>query len=126
MKKCERDELILSALISNPTTRAAATACNMSETQIYERLRDPKFRARYDSARLELLQDTTATLQKSLCGAVEEMRFISMDRETPAQTRLNACTALIRSSIRLTEQTEVLQRLAKLENTINHSGKDKQ
>ena len=39
-----KDELIIAALIGNPTVRAAAAACGVSETQIYARLRNATFK----------------------------------------------------------------------------------
>ena len=67
MKKEEKDEAILAALLSNQTTKAAAAACGIGETQIYARLRDPAFKKRYDTARLEMLDEATARLQSCLC-----------------------------------------------------------
>ena len=65
MKNCgeRKDELIIAALLSNPTVRAAAAVCGISETQIYSRLRKPAFKEKYDQARLELLQQSTGYLE---------------------------------------------------------------
>ena len=115
MKKEEKDEAILAALLSNQTTKAAAAACGIGETQIYARLRDPAFKKRYDTARLEMLDETTATLQKHLLDAAEEMDAIMHSTDTPPQVRLNACEAIIRSSLKLTDQVEILRRIEKLE-----------
>lgn len=115
MKKEEKDELILAALLSNPTTKGAAAACGIGETQIYARLRDPAFKKRYDSARLDILDEATAALQKQLLDATEEMAAIMHDPGTSAQVRLNACEAIIRSSLKLTDQVDILRRIEKLE-----------
>ena len=39
-----KDELILAALLINPTVRAASQACGVSESQIYARLRNDAFK----------------------------------------------------------------------------------
>lgn len=119
MTKDEKDERILAALISNPSTRAAAQACHVSETHIYERLRDRDFKARYDKARLSLLDETTAALQKHLRAAVEGMANIAEDQTAPAQVRLNACEGIIRCSLKMTEQVEILKRIEQLETATN-------
>ena len=119
MRKQEKDEKILAALLANPTTKAAAAACKVSETQIYERLRNPEFKARYDKARCEMLEASAAALQKHIGAAIEGMAAIATDQETPAQTRLNACEAVIRSSLKLTDQVEILKRIEKLEENMN-------
>ena len=105
-------------MLTNSTVRAAATACEISETQIYARLRNPDFKARYDKARRELLERNTAALQAHLGAAIETMGEICADAEVSAQTRLNAATAIINSSLKLTEQTDILTRLTALEETL--------
>lgn len=95
--------------------RAAAEACGTSESQIYARLRIPEFKARYDEARRELLERNTAALQAHLGAAIETMGQICTDAETAPQVRLNAADAIIRNSLKLTEQADILARLAALE-----------
>lgn len=103
------------ALIANPTIRAASDACGISETQIYARLRIPGFKARYDKARRELLERNTAALQAHLGAAIETMGQICGDTDTAPQVRLNAADAVIRNSLKLTEQNDVLRRRDELE-----------
>lgn len=105
-------------MLANPTIRAASAACGVSETQIYRRLRDLGFKERYDSARRELLDRATAVLQGRLAGAIEVMGEICQDTETAPQVRLNAADAIIRNSLKLTEISDVLQRLDALEEQI--------
>lgn len=118
MKKT-KDEIILSALLANPTVRAASAACGISETQIYVRLRNPDFKAKYDTARRELLERNTAALQSHLAEAIEVMGEICRDTDAAPQTRLNAADAIIRNSLKLTEQTDILTRLEVLEKSLN-------
>jgi len=90
----------------------------VSETQIYARLRTPEFKARYDKARHELLERNTAALQAHLGAAIETMGQICTDQETAPQVRLNAADAIIRNSLKLTEQNDILARLDELEKQI--------
>lgn len=113
--KKSKDEKIIAALIANPTIRAASAACGVSETQIYARLRNSEFKSQYDEARRELLERNTAVLQGHLAGAIEVMGKICQDADTAPQTRLNAADAIIRNSLKLTEQTDILNRLQELE-----------
>lgn len=98
--------------------RAASAACGVSESQIYARLRKPEFKAKYDEARRELLERNTAALQAHLGAAIETMGEICGDEEASPQVRLNAADAIIRNSLKLTEQTDILARLAELEKAI--------
>lgn len=89
----------------------------MSESQVYSRLRNPDFKARYDKARQELLDGNVRALQGHLGTAIEVMGQICTDSETPPQTRLNAADAIIRNSLKLTETVDILRRLSELEAT---------
>ena len=93
-------------------------ACGVSETQIYARWRNPEFRSRYDEARRELLERNTAALQGHLAGAIETMGQICSNTEVSPQTRLNAADAIIRNSLKLTEQNDILVRISELEKQI--------
>ncbi|MDE7245108.1 MAG: hypothetical protein K2O18_14205 [Oscillospiraceae bacterium] len=114
-----KDEKIIAALLSSPTIRAASAACGISESQIYTRLRNPEFKRKYDKARGELLDRNTAALQSQIGAAIETMGQICNDTETAAQVRLNAADAIIRNSLKLTEQNDILTRLEALEETVN-------
>mgnify|MGYP003453592544 CR=1 FL=1 len=111
----KNDEIILAALLSAPTVRAASEACGVSESQIYARLRNDAFKKKYDQARKELLEQNTAALQGHLGVAIETLAEIVQDGKASQQTRLNAAEAIIRNSLKLTEQTDIIARLDALE-----------
>ena len=79
----KNDEIILAALLSTPTVRAASQACGVSESVIYSRLKEPDFRERYDKERREMLTQSAAALQTHLGDAIEAMGEIVNDKETP-------------------------------------------
>lgn len=110
-----KDELLLSSLLSNRTIREAARSCGLSETQVYARLNDAEFKARYDAARHGVLDQSAAALQIMLQDAVNTLHGIVLDADAPPQTRLNAADAIIRNSLKLTEQNEIMRRLDALE-----------
>lgn len=113
-----RDELILSALLSNSTVRAAAAACGVSESQIYARLRTAAFKERYRKARLELLEQSTAYIQGITSEAIEKMRQVMRDPDAAPQVQLNAAEAVLRNSLKLTEQADILAQLAELRKAV--------
>ena len=111
----KNDEIILAALLSTPTVRAASQACGVSESQIYARLRNDAFKKKYDQARKELFEQNTAALQGNLGVAIDTLAEIVQDSKASQQTRLNAAEAIIRNSLKLTEQTDIIARLDALE-----------
>lgn len=113
-----KDEQILAALLTNPTVRAASKACGVSETQIYARLRNPEFREKYDNARRELLEQSTAYIQGIVSEAIDKMREVMNDPDAAPQVQLNAAECITRNSLKLTEQTDILRQLAELKKAV--------
>ena len=113
-----KDELIITALLSNPTVRAAAAACGMGETQIYARLRNPAFKELYDRARLETLQQSTAYLQGIVGEAIRKMYDIMTDPDNAPTVQLQAAQAITRTQQAMTEQTDILTQLAELKRAV--------
>lgn len=118
MAAARKDELIIAALISNPTVRAAATACGVSETQIYARLRQPAFKQKYDAARRDLLAQSTAYTQGMVSDAIRKMYEVMTDQTASQQVQLNAAEAIVRNSLKLTEQADILAQIAELQKAV--------
>ena len=114
----QKNELILSALLANPTIRAASQACGVSETQIRARLKQPAFKERYDRARREMLEQCAAYIQGIVAEAIQKMRDIMNDPDASHQVQLNAADCIVRSSLKMTEQTDVLRELAELKKAV--------
>lgn len=118
-KSAERkDEFVISALISNPTVKAASAACGISQTQIYARLRQPAFKKKYDAARREILEQSTAYIQGIVSEAIQKMRDVMNDPNASQQVQLNAAEAITRNSLKLTEQNDILAQLAELKEAV--------
>lgn len=113
-----KDEIIIAALISHPTIKAAAAACGMSETQVRARLRMPEFKSKYDEARRVILAQTAAYIQGIVSEAIQKMRSIMNDPDCSQQVQLNAAEAITRNSLKLTEQADVLNQLAELRKAV--------
>lgn len=116
--KKRNDETLIAALISNPTIKAAATACGVSERYIYGRLHDPAFKAKYDNARREVLEQSTAFIQGIVSEAIQKMRDVMNDPDATPQVQLNAAEAITRNSLKLTEQNDILTQLAELKKAV--------
>ena len=113
-----KDELIIAALLSNPTVRAASAACGVSETQIYARLRTAAFKEKYDAARREILEQNTAYIQGMVSEAIQKMRDVMNDPDASQQVQLNAAEAITRNSLKLPEQADILAQLAELKKAV--------
>ena len=118
MKNQNKDEIVIAALISNPTVRAAAQVCGVCETQIYARLRNATFKEKYDAARRELLEQSTAYIQGIVSEAIQKMREVMNDPDASQQTQLNAAESILRNSLKFTEQNDILTQLAELKKAV--------
>ena len=109
------DEKIIAALMANATNADAAKSAGLSLTQLYNRMRNPDFKTKLAEARARLLDGATAALQARMGEAVDTMTVVMHDPDAPAQTRLNAAEAILRNSLKLSERSDILDRLDVLE-----------
>lgn len=114
-----RDEKVISALLSCHSIRDASEKCGLSESAIYQRLKKPKFKKKYDEARMELLKENRDALLRRVSSAVENLGFLS-DFAKSEQVRLNASESIIRIVLKLNEQLDILQRIEALERLNEH------
>lgn len=113
------DEHILSALVTAPTIREAATICGCSESTIYARLRDDDFKKKYNAERRKLLERNATALQNQIETAVQTMAEVMKNKEVAPQVRLNAADAVIRNGLKLTELVDVTKRVDELESIVS-------
>lgn len=113
--KSKKDEKIITALLSFPTIREAADNLEMSESTIYNYLKDDSFRAKLNETKSNLLKQTTGYLQAGISKATENIIKLSQDEDINPQTRLNACKTALEYSIKLTEIVDVVPRIEALE-----------
>ena len=113
-----KDEIIIAALLSNPTVKAAAAACGVSETVIYDRLRTKAFKEKYDTARREVLEQSAAFIQGMVSEAIQKMHDVMNDPNASQQVQLNAAEAITRNCLKLTEQADILTQLAELQKAV--------
>ena len=106
---------MIAALITKSSVSAASKACGLSETQIYQRMKDPEFAILYKEARRDLLAGCTVTMQSQMGQAVETMAQIMTNEENTPQVRLNAADTILRHGLKLTEQIDIIERLESLE-----------
>ena len=98
-----------------PTQRAAAEMCGISESKLYKRLNNPTFKEKYARARRDLLEKNCAALQNLMTEAIGAMGEVVKDPDAPQQVKLNAAEMIMRNCMKLTEQTDILERLDALE-----------
>lgn len=109
------NEIVISALLTEPTISKAAEKCGLSQRQIYERMKEGGFKQEYRQAKRSVLESVANTLQSRLTTAVETAIQIMQDSENSPQIRLNACNLIFNQCQKLTETVDIISRVENLE-----------
>ena len=108
------DDALLLALACGASPEAAAQKCGVSLKTAYRRLRDPKFRARLDAARADMVSRATAMLTAAAMEAVKTLLDLQGSKQPPA-TRLGAAKSVLEIGNRLRSEVDLAGRLQALE-----------
>ena len=108
------DEQLIAALVSAGSVRTAATAAGVSESTIRNRLRDPDFRAAFESVKSELLQGATAAMVSRLENATNTLSEVLSDVENPASVRVSAASVLLQHALRYLSAADFERRISAL------------
>jgi hypothetical protein len=109
------DEIIIAALITSPTIKAAAEMAKIGETTLHNRLNNPAFQRKYRAACVDLVKDHAATMQIAMGEAIGTLREIIKDKSNASGVRASAADTILRNGLKLTEQADFLERLEALE-----------
>lgn len=111
----QRKEKALQALIVSRTRAEAAKAAGVGESTLREYMKDPEFVDRYRQAFGDMVRDATRQAQQTLSPALSTLREIMEDKGEQAQARITAARSVLEYSLKLCEQTDVLEQLRELE-----------
>ena len=115
------NEVIISALLSEGSIKAAAEALGCKEQTIYTRMKQEDFQQQYAQARAELTKAATAKLQGHLGTAVDTLVEIMTDDTVPKQTRVYSAINILQIAKQYT-QTEMAERLIEVEKILKEKG----
>ena len=105
----------LAALLSEPTQAAAAKKVGISARTMRRYMADPEFYEAYQLAHAQLVEDATKRMQRGLSAAVDTLQEIATDPDAGKTARVAAARSLLEQALRYTELSDLLGRIAKLE-----------
>lgn len=105
----------LAALLSEPTTRAAAAAAEIPESTIWRWLREPDFADALSKAKTALLDSVLTSLAATSGKAIEALCSVLDDKEAQASTKVSAARAVLEYGLKVREAVETENRLKLLE-----------
>ena len=121
MKNAKR-EMIMAALLINPTVREAAIASGVPQSTIFNWLRDEGFNKEYNERKRQAVNEAGDFLQSKMTAAAMIIDELMHDVSTPPLVRLNAARAIIEMGLRVVEQREIIGRIEALEAIKNDTG----
>ena len=121
--KNSKRELLLSALLTHATVREAAASVNIPETTAYNHLRDPEFNEEYRQRKRQAVAEASDFLQSRLNEAAQAVRSLMNNEKVSPRTRLDAARTLLEYGYKAFTDTEILQRIEQLEQSMDDNGR---
>lgn len=109
------DERMIFAILSNKDILTASKTLGISVQSIYNRLRKPEFRQRLQQERQGKFEVANSKLTDSMGKAISTLVEILEDANVSAGVRIRASQILLDITLKVTEQTDIIQRLDSLE-----------
>lgn len=105
----------LVALLTQSTKEKAAATAGITSKTLRSYLDDPEFQAEYRKAFAGLVEDAVRKVQQSLDPAISVLKEVMQDGGENGQVRVSAARSILEYGLKLTEQNDILTRLAELE-----------
>jgi hypothetical protein len=108
----------IAALLEKPTIKEAAETVGIAEATIFRWLQDPDFQKTYREAKRKLVDSAITRLQKITGEAVEALRAVMNDSESPASARVGAARVVLEMAVKAVELEDLGARLEALEEIV--------
>jgi len=105
-------------LLTSPTIDVASRKTGISPRTASRWLHSEEFTREYVRQREASLQNLAHMLRSSSVGAVEALADIIRDPKAPSTAKSNAARSILSSLLQITEQSELEERLKRLEASI--------
>jgi hypothetical protein len=114
-KLSRKQEALISALLTAPRLADAAQTAGIGEVTAWRWLKDATFQAAYREARRAVVQFAIVQVQRATAEAVETLRAIMHDSESPASARVSAAKTILDTAIKAVELEDLEVRIVALE-----------
>ena len=121
-KKDRKKELALSALLTEPTIQQAAKVAGISEATLWRWLKEHDFAEAYRELKREAVSQAVTRLQQISCQAVETLKKVMNNEESPASVRVSAAKTIIEMAVKAVELEDIEKRIEELEEIAAKNG----
>jgi len=112
-------EAAVTALITNPTIKGAASECGIAEKTLHAWLKEEDFANRVREAQEEVTRQAIGRTLLSIGRSIETLEDIMQDATNNASPRVAAARTLLDYAFKVYELQTVQQRLEALERRLN-------
>lgn len=98
MAKKVSNEVIITALLTSGTLKAAAAVAGVSERTIYDRMNEGEFQALYKAAKADLIRAAVFSLNSKVQAAIDTVAAIMQDENNHAAIRLQAAQTILNNA----------------------------
>lgn len=109
----------IDAYFSCSDVKSVCKKCKITINTYYTYLNNTAVKKEINKQLTQLLRDTTRYLQNNLNKCSNELMNIVNNKEIQPQIKINAINSVFNITLKLTEQTDILDRLNELEDKIN-------
>jgi transposase-like protein len=113
-KKDQKQEIVISSLLSAPSLREAAKEAGISEATLHRWLKDDAFKTAYRDAKRELVNHAICHLQQSSEKAVKVLLDVAENKKCPASARVSAAKTILEISMKAVELEDLEGLAAKI------------
>lgn len=116
MKKADKWQTVVAALLATRTRQEAADLAGVAISTVYNYLKDPEFMELYEQEKTRLLNNITDRLQKSTTDAIDVLWDTVRDPDARQGDKISAAKILLETNLKYSEYTQLYNRLQRLEN----------
>ena len=117
-KYSRKQEQAIVALLNASTIAEAAKQAAIGETTIWRWLQNDEFQEQYRQARRKALDVAISRIQQITGEAVEVLRQVASDADSPASSRVSAAKAILELALKARETEELEERVKRLESLV--------
>ena len=110
-----KKEQAISALLSQPTLKAAAEVAGIGEKTLWRWLQNEDFQDAFMEVRRQLVQQVISNIQRSMSKAVNTLLEVMDDPDSPASSKVQAARSIIDVGLKGLELEDFELRLSRLE-----------
>ncbi len=113
-------DLLAVELARGSNVRDAAKACDVSESTVHRRLRDPGFKRQVSELRGRMVDEAAGRLSEATIQAVD--RLVTLLKSGSDSIALSAARAIVENMVNLRKTTELEERILTLEEKLSSQG----